>query len=61
MSTFVVTYVIASQAVSLPTKTAFHYAYYIAVAGFTISSVISLFPKEVMGKRADKLVSEQSG
>ena len=34
MSTFVVTYVIAGHAVSLPTKTAFHYAYYIAIVGF---------------------------
>ena len=61
MSTFVVTYLIAGQAVSLPTKTAFHYAYYIAILGFVVSLVISLFAQEVMGKRANRLVLEQSG
>ena len=52
MTTFVAAYVIAGQKVSLPTHTAFHYAYYIAVAGFAVSLVIALFAQEVMGKRA---------
>ena len=60
MSTFVVTYVIAGHAVSLPTKTAFHYAYYIAILGFVVSLVVAFFAQEVMGKRANKLVLEQS-
>jgi MFS family permease len=54
MSTFVVTYVVAGQTVSLPTDIAFHYAYYIAVAGFVVSLVIAMLAQEVMGKRADK-------
>jgi MFS family permease len=61
MSTFAVTYVIGGQSLSLPTATAFQYAYYIAVAGFAVTLVISLFAQEVMGKRANKLVQEQAG
>jgi MFS family permease len=61
MTTFVASYVIGGQTISLPTQTAFHYAYYIAIAGFLVSLVISLFAQEVMGKRADRLVLEQSG
>jgi MFS family permease len=60
MSTFAVTYVIGGHAVSLPTATAFQYAYYIAMVGFLVSLVISLFAQEVMGKRANRLVLEQS-
>jgi len=61
MSTFVVSYVIAGQTVSLPTPTAFHYAYYIAIVGFAVTLVISSFAQEVMGKNANKLTLEQSG
>ncbi len=61
MTTFVLTYVIAGQRVSLPTETAFHYAYYIAIVGFAFSLLVSLFAQEVMGKRANKLVQEQAG
>ena len=52
MTTFVAAYVIAGQTISLPTHTAFHYAYYIAVVGFMVSLVVALFAQEVMGKRA---------
>jgi MFS family permease len=58
MSTFVVTYVIAGVSYSVPTNTAFVYAYYIAIIGFVVSLVISLFAQEVMGKRANKLITE---
>jgi predicted MFS family arabinose efflux permease len=34
MTTIVASYVIGGQTISLPTQTAFHYAYYIAIAGF---------------------------
>jgi MFS family permease len=61
MSTFVVSYVLGGQTFSLPSKSAFHYAYYIAIAGFAVSLIISLFAQEVMGKRANKQVLEQSG
>lgn len=61
MSTFVVTYVIAGQEISLPTATAFDYAYYVAVAGFAITLVVALFAQEVLGEKANKLVLEQSG
>jgi MFS family permease len=54
MSTFVVTFVIGGQTVSVPTNTAFQYAYYIAVVGFAASFVISLLAQEVMGKRASR-------
>ncbi len=60
MSTFVISYVIAGQTISVPTATAFHYAYYIAVVGFVISLAVSVFAQEVMGKRANKLVTDQS-
>ncbi len=60
MSTFAITAVIGGQTVSLPTAAAFQYAYYIAVAGFAVTLVVSLFAQEVMGKRANKLVLEQS-
>jgi MFS family permease len=60
LSTFVVTYVIAGRTVSLPTQAAFQYAYYIAVLGFAIALVVSLFAQEVIGKRANKQVVEYS-
>jgi len=60
MSTFVISYVIAGQTISVPTATAFHYAYYIAVVGFVISLAVSVFAQEVMGKRANKLVTDQA-
>jgi MFS family permease len=60
MSSLVVSYVIGGHAVSLPSATAFDYAYYIAVAGFAVTLVVSLFAQEVMGKRANKLVQEES-
>jgi hypothetical protein len=61
MTSFVLTYVIAGHTVSLPTETAFHYAYYIAIAGFAISLLVSLFAQEVMGKRTNKLALEKTG
>lgn len=61
MSTFVVAYVVGGRTVSLPAATAFHYAYYIAIVGFAASFVISVFAREVMGKRAHVLVIEQTG
>ena len=60
MTTFALTYVIGGQTRSLPTATAFHYSYYIAILGFAVSFVVSLFAQEVMGKRANKSVLEQS-
>jgi len=61
MTTFVVAYVIGGQTISLPTHTAFHYAYYIAVAGFAVSFVVALFAQEVMGKNPHKVALERSG
>lgn len=61
MTTFVVAYVVAGQSVSLPSQTAFHYAYYIAVAGFAVTLVVALFAQEVMGKKASQLAVEKSG
>jgi MFS family permease len=54
LSTFVVTYLVGGQRVTLPTGTAFEYAYYIAVAGFAVSFVLALFAQEVIGKAAYK-------
>ena len=61
MTTFAFTVVIGGQTLSLPTATAFHYAYYIAIAGFAASLVVSLFAQEVMGKRASTLALENTG
>jgi len=61
MTTFVTAYVIGGQTISLPTHTAFHYAYYIAVAGFAVSFVVALFAQEVMGKNPHKVALERSG
>ena len=60
LSTFAVTYVIHGQTISLPTQTAFNYSYYIAVLGFAVALVVSLFAQEIIGKRADKRVVEYS-
>lgn len=60
MSTFVVNYVVGGQTMSLPSATAFDYAYYIAVAGFLATLVVSLFAQEVMGRRASKLVQGEA-
>ena len=54
LSTFVVTYVVGTTHVTLPSSAAFEYSYYIAVVGFAISFVLALFAQEVMGKRANK-------
>ena len=60
MSTFVASYMILGHVISLPTKTAFQYAYYIAIVGFVISLVVSIFAQEVMGKRANKEITQQA-
>lgn len=60
MSTFVTSYVIAGQTYSIPTKTAFEYAYLIAVAGFVVTLIVSFFAREVIGKRANPQVVEYS-
>jgi len=60
MTTFAVTYVIGGQTISLPTATAFHYSYYIAIVGFVASLLVSLFAQEVMGKRTNKLAIEKT-
>jgi len=52
MSTFATTLVIGGQSFSFPTDTAFRYAYYIAIAGFAISFVVTALAQEVLGKRA---------
>lgn len=56
LSTFVVSYVVAGQTITLPTDTAFNFAYYIAAAGFLASLLITTLAQEVMGKRASKQV-----
>jgi MFS family permease len=60
LSTFVTSYVLDGQTFSLPTNTAFQYAYYIAVIGFAIALVVSFFGQEVIGKKANKQVVEYS-
>lgn len=60
LSTFVISYTIDGQTVSLPTQAAFQYAYYIAVVGFVVALVVSLLGQEVIGKRANKQVVEYS-
>ncbi len=54
LSTFVVTYLVGTQHVTLPSNTAFEYAYYIAVVGFAVSFLLAFFAREVIGKAAYK-------
>lgn len=53
LSTFVSTYSVAGQAVSLPTRAAFQYCFYVAVVGFIIIGFLTIFTREVVGKQSD--------
>ncbi|MGA2200312.1 MAG: MFS transporter [Nitrososphaerales archaeon] len=54
LSTFVVTYVVGTTRVTLPSNSAFEYSFYIAMFGFVVSFILALFAQEVMGKNTNK-------
>lgn len=53
LSTFVATYPIAGHTVSLPTKAAFQYCFYVALIGFAIIGLLAMFAHEVIGSRME--------
>ncbi len=54
LSTFVASYSVSGQVLSLPTRAAFHYCFYISVVAFIAVGLLSIFAREVIGKNQDK-------
>jgi MFS family permease len=52
LSTFVVNLIVFGHTIAIPTKEAFQYTYYVAAIFFVASLIITLFAREVIGKRA---------
>ena len=50
------TYTIVSYGIAFPDATAFNYAYLIAAASFGVAAVLTLFAREVLGRRAQREV-----
>ena len=48
------TYTIVSYGVAFPDATAFHYAYLLAAVSFGVAAVLTLFAREVLGRRAHR-------
>lgn len=53
LSTFILNYSIAGHLLTLPTKSAFQYCFYVSLIGFALIGLLSVFTKEVMGKRSE--------
>ncbi len=54
LSTFVASYSVGGQMLSLPTRAAFQYCFYAPVVAFVAVGVFSMFAREVIGKSEDK-------
>ena len=54
LSTFVASYSVSGHVLSLPTKAAFHYCFYVSVVAFVAVGLLSIFASEVIGKNQDK-------
>jgi MFS family permease len=60
LSTFVKSYDISGHVLSLPTRAAFQYCFYIAVVAFVIASLLVIFAREVIEKKTDPRVVQNS-
>ncbi|MGA2663401.1 MAG: MFS transporter [Nitrososphaerales archaeon] len=54
LSTFVASYSVSGQVISLPTRAAFQYCFYAPVVAFIAVGLLSIFAREVIGKNQDK-------
>ncbi len=59
ISTYVFQVLVQGHTVLLPQNIAFQYSYYFAVAGFIVALIISLFAREVIGRKVKDVVSAQ--
>jgi hypothetical protein len=53
LSTFVASYTIGNQVLSLPTRDAFRYCFYIGSAAFVVVGLVSILAREVIEKKAE--------
>lgn len=60
LSTFVSSYMISGHVLSLPTRAAFQYCFFTAVVAFIVAGLLVIFAREVIGKRADSRVAQES-
>ncbi len=54
LSTFVANYTIGDQVLSLPTRDAFRYCFYLGAAAFVAVGLVSILAREVIEKRAEQ-------
>jgi hypothetical protein len=54
LSTFVADYSVSGHVLSLPTRAAFQYCFYVSVVAFVAVGLLSIFAREVIGKNEDK-------
>jgi MFS family permease len=57
LSTFISSYTVSGQVLSLPTRAAFQYSFYTSVIAFTLVGLLAIFSREVIGKKMDSQVS----
>ena len=60
LSTFVASYAVGNHVLVLPTRAAFQYCFYAAAVALIVTGSLVIFSREVMRKRADMRVTEQS-
>ncbi len=60
LSTFVKSYLIGGHVLSLPTRAAFQDRFYISVVAFVVVGLLVMFAREVIGKKADSRVIQNS-
>jgi len=60
LSTFVASYTIGGHVLSLPARDAFQDCFYLATAAFIVVGLLSIFAREVIGKKAGSRVIQTS-
>jgi hypothetical protein len=60
LSTYVASYTVGNYVLVLPTRAAFQYCFYADTFAWIVAGLLTIFAREVMRKRADKQVPEQS-
>jgi MFS family permease len=60
LSTFVKSYSISGHVLSMPTRIAFQYCFYTSVVAFVTVGLLVIFSREVIGKKADSRVKQNS-
>jgi predicted MFS family arabinose efflux permease len=60
LSTFVASSSVGGKVLSLPTRTAFQYCFYLSVVAFIAVGLLSLFAREVIGRGTDSRPSDRA-